>query len=246
MVYVLPGMSPAAIYLKQISPACFTFFLKKTKIFSAVLAGWVYLHLELSDTKGLNDLALLPLKNLFCVTCCVLEGLGKQFCRLLLSRVDRSCFESRVMQINHIIISSAEGMWWRRAQISLGKKLQGNLELTQCLCWWRVGASLTRSGSGVLNSFSFLALGGCVHRHTRMTKAFGVLCGAINTECTILVAVPVTGTKEVLCLRSCVPAWHLLWGCWALSCWTTSLCNSVLQGQTRLFGFLTCYLWVKC
>lgn len=28
-----------------------------------------------------------------------------------------------------------------------------------------------------------------------MTKPFGVLCGAINTECTILVAVPVKGAE---------------------------------------------------
>lgn len=60
---------------------------------------------------------------------------------------------------------------------------------------WRVGTSLTRSGSGVLNRVSFLALEGCVHRHTLMTKPSGVLCAAINTECTILVAVPVTGTE---------------------------------------------------
>lgn len=73
-------MSPAAIYLKQRPLACFTFFLKKAKTYSAVLAALIYIHLELSDTKGSNDLALLPLKNLFCVTCCVLEEQGKQLC----------------------------------------------------------------------------------------------------------------------------------------------------------------------
>jgi len=50
--------------------------------------------------------------------------------------------------------------------------------------------SLTRSGSGVLNSLLFLALEGGVYT-SLMTKPFGVLCGTINTECTILVAVPV-------------------------------------------------------
>lgn len=57
---------------------------------------------------------------------------------------------------------------------------------------WRVGTSQTRSGSGVLNSFLFLAHEGCVHRHTVMTKSPGVLCGTINTGSAILVAVPVT------------------------------------------------------
>lgn len=72
-------MSLAAIYLKQRPLACFTFFLKKAKAYSAVLAGLMYIDLELSDTRGSNDLALLPLKNLFCVTCCVLEDKESSF-----------------------------------------------------------------------------------------------------------------------------------------------------------------------
>lgn len=87
----------------QVSPS---FWRKQRHFLLCWLVGYVYLEMIQRAQMTLP----LPSKNLFCMTCCMLEGLGKQFCQLLLStRVNKSHLESRVIQINHVIISYAQG-----------------------------------------------------------------------------------------------------------------------------------------
>lgn len=93
-------------------------------------------------------------------------------------------------------------------------------------------ASLTKSGSGVLNGLLFLVLegGACPSLHTD-DYSFWTAFGAINTESTISAAVPVKQILEwersALAAPAGIPVWHLFRGCQLVACAVLPNCLSV-------------------